>query len=473
MSVEKARRILSYPHDVDIVDRFAELYEQGRARTFAIIALRHGKAMPPEAWDGPDATRPLLQRGVDQALSVAHGIAAFRPARLISSTAERCLRTIAPTARLTGLDVRENVDISQDAYRADAARIERLVAKRLKKGVTTVLCSHGPVLPQIISAVVARDRHAGQRDPPPGRVARDRRVRGAARSGRPPGERTRRRRGARADRLRPVCAVPRYVVCECSGAVYLPFTIPAESGSRAFVVSRAEPPGSTSSITIPEGNTVNIKRSGGIAAIALVGVLALASCAANEGGGTDDARASDLSGTLVGAGASSQGSAQEAWIAAFQTANPDVDHQLRPEPVRVRVARPSSPAARTSPAPTRRSTTTSSRGDFGSCVAGHQASSTCPAYISPIAVIFNVEGVDELNLDAATIADIFTGTITNWNDPAIAALNPDATLPDATITAVHRSDDSGTTKNFTDYLFQVAPDVWTYEAGRPVPVPDR
>ena len=155
VSIAKARRVLSYPHDVDIVDRFAKLYDQGRARTFAIIALRHGKAMPPEAWDGPDATRPLLQRGVDQALSVAHGIAAFRPARLISSNAERCMRTIAPTARLTGLDVRENIDISQDAYRADAARVEKVVAKRLKKGVTVVLCSHGPVLPQIIAAVVA------------------------------------------------------------------------------------------------------------------------------------------------------------------------------------------------------------------------------------------------------------------------------------------------------------------------------
>jgi 8-oxo-(d)GTP phosphatase len=153
VSLKKARRVLSYPHDVDIVDRFAELFEQGRARTFAIIALRHGKAMPPETWDGPDATRPLLQRGVDQALSVAHGVAAFRPERLFSSPAERCQRTIAPTARLTGLEVRDEVGISQDAYRSDGERVEKIVAKRIKKGVTTVLCSHGPVLPQIIAAV--------------------------------------------------------------------------------------------------------------------------------------------------------------------------------------------------------------------------------------------------------------------------------------------------------------------------------
>jgi len=154
MSPTDARAALSYPHDVDIVDRFAELHKQGRARTFAIIALRHGKATPPQNWDGPDATRPLLQRGIDQSLSVALGIAAYRPAKLITSTAERCLQTIAPTARVTGLVAKEKAEISQDAYRSDGAAVTRLVAKRLRKGVTTVLCSHGPVLPQIIDAVV-------------------------------------------------------------------------------------------------------------------------------------------------------------------------------------------------------------------------------------------------------------------------------------------------------------------------------
>lgn len=154
MSPAEAREALSYPHDVDIVERFVELHEQGRARTFAIIALRHGKATPPENWDGPDATRPLLQRGIDQALSVAQGIAAYRPVRLLSSPAVRCEQTIAPTARVTGIDVTDKPEISQDAFRRDAAAVTKVVAKRLRKGVTTVLCSHGPVLPQIIDAVV-------------------------------------------------------------------------------------------------------------------------------------------------------------------------------------------------------------------------------------------------------------------------------------------------------------------------------
>ena len=154
MTLDEARTQLSYPHDIDIVDRFAELHAQGRSRTFAIIALRHGKAVPPQSWDGPDATRPLLQRGVDQAMSIAPGIAAYRPSKLLSSTAERCRQTVAPTARVTGLDVKEKAEISQDAYAPDSAAVTKIVTKRLRKSVTTVLCSHGPVLPQIIHAVV-------------------------------------------------------------------------------------------------------------------------------------------------------------------------------------------------------------------------------------------------------------------------------------------------------------------------------
>jgi 8-oxo-dGTP diphosphatase len=153
LSLKKARKRLSFPADVDIVDRFAELYEQGRARTFAIIALRHGKATPPADWAGPDATRPLLPRGETQALSVAPGVAAFRPAKLISSTAVRCVATIAPTARITGLDVAQKDEISQDAYTGRGEAVTKVVAKRLEKRVTTVLCSHGPVLPQIVEAV--------------------------------------------------------------------------------------------------------------------------------------------------------------------------------------------------------------------------------------------------------------------------------------------------------------------------------
>lgn len=154
LSMKKARKKLSFAADLDIVERFAELYRQGRARTFAIIALRHGKATPPGDWAGPDATRPLLPRGQKQALSLAPAIAAYRPVSLHASTAVRCTSTIAPSARLTGLDVTQTEVLSQDAYRPDGAAVRELVAERLAVRETAVLCSHGPVLPQILEAVV-------------------------------------------------------------------------------------------------------------------------------------------------------------------------------------------------------------------------------------------------------------------------------------------------------------------------------
>lgn len=150
--IAKAAKRLTYEHDADIVERFAGQLDAGLARTFALIVLRHGKAMPHERWDGPDHTRPLLNHGLEQSQSVAGGIAAFGPETLVSSTAARCVATIAPTAAATGLPVKHAAGISQDAYAADGARVRRQVEKRLARHRTAVLCSHGPVIPQIIGA---------------------------------------------------------------------------------------------------------------------------------------------------------------------------------------------------------------------------------------------------------------------------------------------------------------------------------
>jgi phosphate transport system substrate-binding protein len=89
-----------------------------------------------------------------------------------------------------------------------------------------------------------------------------------------------------------------------------------------------------------------------------------------------------------------------------------------------------------------------------------------PMVMGGIVPIFNVEGITagQLTLDGETLAGIFMGTITKWNDPAIAALNPDLTLPDTAIAVAHRSDGSGTTFNFTDYLAKVSTD-WADEIG--------
>ena len=88
-----------------------------------------------------------------------------------------------------------------------------------------------------------------------------------------------------------------------------------------------------------------------------------------------------------------------------------------------------------------------------------------PTALGAVTVSYNLPGVKSgLKLDGATIADIFLGNITKWNDPAIAKLNPDVSLPDTDITVVHRSDDSGTTKLFTTFLADYSKD-WESQVG--------
>jgi phosphate transport system substrate-binding protein len=81
-----------------------------------------------------------------------------------------------------------------------------------------------------------------------------------------------------------------------------------------------------------------------------------------------------------------------------------------------------------------------------------------PTVLGAVAPAFNVSGVSDLRFSGATLAGIYLGKITQWNDKAIAADNPGAKLPDKQIVVVHRSDGSGTTYIFTDYLSKVSPD---------------
>jgi phosphate transport system substrate-binding protein len=89
-----------------------------------------------------------------------------------------------------------------------------------------------------------------------------------------------------------------------------------------------------------------------------------------------------------------------------------------------------------------------------------------PLVFGPVAMAYNIEGVDKLVVNADVLAKIFQGQITKWNDPAIAALNSGTNLPDADIKPVYRSDSSGTTDNFQTYLTAAAPQSWTKGKGK-------
>ena len=188
-------------------------------------------------------------------------------------------------------------------------------------------------------------------------------------------------------------------------------------------------------------------------------MLLLTSCAVNE---LNLPPGSDLAGIVVGGGASSQQAAQEAWVAGFQSLNPDATVEY--DPAGSGAGRDMFIAGGASFAGSDRAFTADEleSTEFEGCAAG-SGIVELPTYIAPIVIVFQLDGVDKLNLDAGSIARIFAGEITRWNDDAIARQNPDAELPDMAITPVHRSDESGTTENFTDYLAAAAPDAWGYE----------
>ena len=88
-----------------------------------------------------------------------------------------------------------------------------------------------------------------------------------------------------------------------------------------------------------------------------------------------------------------------------------------------------------------------------------------PTVAGAVVVCYNLPGNPALKLDGPTLANIYLGTVTKWNDPAIASQNPGATLPDQDIVVVYRTAGSGTTANFTGYLSLVSPD-WKAKVGK-------
>jgi phosphate transport system substrate-binding protein len=205
-----------------------------------------------------------------------------------------------------------------------------------------------------------------------------------------------------------------------------------------------------------------------VAAVALG--LSLSACgAANEKSSSSDqsdSSATKLSGTLSGAGSSAQEAAQGAWKAGFQSANSGVTVNYDPSGSGAGVEQFLAGAVKFAG-----SDAYLDDGQLAASkkVCNGETAIEAPDYISPIALVYNLDGVKKLQLSPDTAAKIFAGKITKWNDPAIKADNPGATLPSGSITPVHRSDDSGTTKNFTDYLHQTAATAWPAEAAETWP----
>ncbi|MDT5036527.1 MAG: phosphate transport system substrate-binding protein [Micromonosporaceae bacterium] len=212
---------------------------------------------------------------------------------------------------------------------------------------------------------------------------------------------------------------------------------------------------------------MRLKRHGIVAAVA-VATLGLAACGSDNtsntasDGGSSSAKPtiSCATGSLTAQGSTAQQNAMDEWRKAYQQACPgaSINYQGTGSGAGVQ-------AFTANTADFAGSDSALKPGDEQAKADARCAGGTAlnlPAVIGPIAVAYNLGGVKNLQLKPATLAKIFAGTVTTWDDATIKADNPSATLPSSAITAVHRSDSSGTTDNFTRYLAATADADWTF-----------
>ncbi len=216
-------------------------------------------------------------------------------------------------------------------------------------------------------------------------------------------------------------------------------------------------------VNILRRNAVKLTRIA-IATVAIATTLSLTACGSDNNSGSSAApTGAGASGSLKASGSSAQKNAMADWINSFQTANPGatIDYQANGSGAGVQDFNNSQTdfAGSDSPLKPEEATAAATRCSGNNAI-------DIPMVGGAIALAYNIDGVDSLVLDPKTAAAIFTGAITKWNDPAIAALNSGVTLPDATIATFHRSDSSGTTDNFTKWLIATTPSTYTLAGGK-------
>ena len=223
-----------------------------------------------------------------------------------------------------------------------------------------------------------------------------------------------------------------------------------------------------------------------LGAVAVVSTLTLAACGSNNNNASSGSSASASTGgsasastaaadcgsgsvQLLAAGSTAQQNAISAWVQKFQAMCPNITIDY--SGTGSSAGRTSFTAGKVAFAGSDAAMSPADEAKTGSACGGTGQAINLPMDGGPISIGYNVPGVSNLILNADTLAQIFDGKITTWNDPAIKALNPSATLPSLKIQTFHRSDGSGTSANFSAYLAASAKSDWTYGSNSQWPAP--
>ncbi|MFC4104529.1 phosphate ABC transporter substrate-binding protein PstS [Micromonospora zhanjiangensis] len=210
---------------------------------------------------------------------------------------------------------------------------------------------------------------------------------------------------------------------------------------------------------------MKLQRHGAIACLALSATLALAACGSDNNGPSSGSSAGSTAaadcatGTLNAQGSTAQKNAMDEWRKAYQQkcngATINYEGTGSGAGIQALISGTADFAGSDSALKPEEQPKADAKCSGGKAI-------HLPMVTGPIAVAYNLDGVKGLQLKPATVAKIFAGKITKWDDPAIKADNADAKLPSTAIQTAHRSEDSGTTDNFTKFLFKTAESDWTF-----------
>lgn len=141
---------LSYRHDAAVVAELAE----GPVQTSPLVLLRHTTSVDRSDWEGPDSARPLNERGLDEAHRLTAVLAAYGRLRIVSSDAVRCTESVRPYADRFGVNIEVDPGLSETGHEDGSA--VPIVGRLLADGESSLVCSHRPVLPDLLAAATGR-----------------------------------------------------------------------------------------------------------------------------------------------------------------------------------------------------------------------------------------------------------------------------------------------------------------------------
>jgi len=143
---DQARARLSYAHDASVLDAAC----RSREPDSTLVLVRHARAGSRSGWSGPDQTRPLEDSGVAQAEALAPFLMAFAPRRLLSAEPSRCVQTVEPLARASGLALDQDPRLGDNGYARDRRQFREVLLNALSEAGTVVLCSQGDAIPALL-----------------------------------------------------------------------------------------------------------------------------------------------------------------------------------------------------------------------------------------------------------------------------------------------------------------------------------